>query len=301
MEAIKSNTSYNKSTFEIKDLGSEFYTDSRSTRYNYSQDKSYYCIRPNLIDKKLFQLTYNNPVSFNKNFFDKIYNSKTYRNDDFFSINKNNNKNKYISVKNFITARKYYPSYLKNRILNEIKNNNSNMTSGTETIDLKNLNRNLGKYKIKKKIKIGNKNANLYQKRYMSTERNNELSSTDKNLSYYYPNLFNISHNKIKNINSLMKNEFNISHFLFKRINDSNYNKEIRQFQVTIKPKSETKNNDNSNGKKKEENKLFTEKVYNFDILKNIRLNFKNSIERAKYKDFIRTFNTTRNIEINKV
>ena len=46
MEGIKSNTSYNKTCYGIKDLDSEFYIDSKSSRYNYTQSK-YYSLRPN--------------------------------------------------------------------------------------------------------------------------------------------------------------------------------------------------------------------------------------------------------------
>ena len=294
MEGIKSNTSYNKTCYGIKDLDSEFYIDSKSSRYNYTQSK-YYSLRPNFKYKKIFQSTQNNPTSFNKNFLDRIINSKSNRN-DLFSMDKNNNK--YISVKNFSIARKFYPSYLKKRIINEFKTDNKNLTSATSTTDFKNSKSNSEKSKITKKFKSGQKKPKTFLKKNMSTERNNELSSTDKNLSYYYPNLFNISHNKIKNINSLMKNDFSVSRFFFNRINGSNYDNEIRRFKVTIKPKAIANTDENNN---KEENKMFTEKIYNIDVLKNVRFNFKDSIERSKYKDFLNSFNTTRNIKINKV
>ena len=295
MEGIKSSTSYNKSSNEIKDVDSEFYSDSKSPRYNYSQGKNY-SLHPNFRNQKIFQSTHNNLTSFNKNFLDSI-SSKTNRSDNF-KIYRHNNNNKYISIKNYSIARKFWPSHLRNRIANEIKRNHTNLPIETKTIDFKSLYSHSDKFKIKKKFKITPKKSNSFPKKYISTERNNErnndLSTTGKILSYYYPNLFNISHNKIKNLSYLMKNDFSMSHYLFKKLSDLNYNNEIRKFKVTSKPKDKIENGKNGN-------KILTEKVYNFNILRNVRLSFKDSIERAKYKIFLNSFNTTKNIEINKI
>ena len=42
---------------------------------------------------------------------------------------------------------------------------------------------------------------------------------------------------------------------------------------------------------------IFIEKVYTFDILKNLRFNFKNIIEKGKHKAFINSFYITRNLK----
>ena len=49
---------------------------------------------------------------------------------------------------------------------------------------------------------------------------------------------------------------------------------------------------------KEKENPVFIEKSTNIDILRNLRFGFKNSIEKSKYSNLIKSFYTAKNLKL---
>ena len=125
----------------------------------------------------------------------------------------------------------------------------------------------------------------------------NKTNSVNNNLCYYFPNLFNVPYNKIvspdKNLNT--------SKFFFKNLKDLNYNENIKNLSLIKKNKINNKDASSSEKKLNSESPepIFIEKVYSFDILKNLRFNFKNLVEKGKHKNFINSFYITRNLKFN--
>lgn len=122
-------------------------------------------------------------------------------------------------------------------------------------------------------------------------------------LYYYFPNLFNVPNNRIvgpKNLNS--------SKFFAAPLPTLSFNEEVKNLKI-----SRIGNKNNENGKsiyssldtnnkekedeKKKNNPIFLEKLYSIDVLKNIRFGFKNSVERGKFNNLIKSFYTARNLK----
>ena len=115
-------------------------------------------------------------------------------------------------------------------------------------------------------------------------------------LYYYYPNLFNVPNNRI-----MSPHKINPSKFLIAPLPTTSFNEEVKSLKVTqIKNQNESYNNSigkslyssiiTSKDNEKQNNPVFLEKLYSIDVLKNLRFGFKNSIERGKYKNFIKSF-----------
>ena len=123
-------------------------------------------------------------------------------------------------------------------------------------------------------------------------------------LYYYYPNLFNVPNNRI-----MSPHKINPSKFLIAPLPTTSFNEEVKSLKVTqIKNQNESYNNSigkslyssiiTSKDNEKQNNPVFLEKLYSIDVLKNLRFGFKNSIERGKYKNFIKSFYTARNLKL---
>jgi len=119
-------------------------------------------------------------------------------------------------------------------------------------------------------------------------------------LYFYFPNLFNVPNNRIMGPNNL-----NSSKFLMAPLPTLSFNEEVKNLKV-----SRINNKNNEIGKsigssiisdkkenKEQKNPVFIEKLYNIDVLKNVRFGFKNSIERSKYKNLIKAFYTAKNLK----
>ena len=48
---------------------------------------------------------------------------------------------------------------------------------------------------------------------------------------------------------------------------------------------------------KDQNNPVFIEKLYNSDVLKNLRFGFKNPVEKSKFKNLIKSFYTAKNLK----
>ena len=135
------------------------------------------------------------------------------------------------------------------------------------------------------------------------SETKKEMSPNNY-LYYYFPNLFNVPNNRIvgpKNLNS--------SKFFASPLPTLSFNEEVKNLKVP-----QIRNNkNNENGKsicsyldtkdkekedeKQKNNPIFLEKLYSIDVLKNIRFGFKNSVERGKFNNLIKSFYTARNLK----
>ena len=123
-------------------------------------------------------------------------------------------------------------------------------------------------------------------------------------LYYYYPNLFNVPNNRI-----MSETRIDPSKYLIAPIPTKSFDEEVK----SLKDSQLKNQNDNEyiNGKslyssiitnskdneKQQNNPVFIEKSYSFDILKNLRFGFKNSVEKGKFRNFINSFYTSRNLK----
>jgi hypothetical protein len=136
---------------------------------------------------------------------------------------------------------------------------------------------------------------NNFRRKMNNSNDYNKTNSSNNNLSYYFPNLFNVNNNKIFS----PEKYFNKSKFLFKNLNEYNFNEEIKNLSLINKNdknyfSSKIKNNDSEI-----KEPLFIEKIYTFDILKNVRFKFKDSIEKSKYRTYINSFSKAINLKFN--
>ena len=113
---------------------------------------------------------------------------------------------------------------------------------------------------------------------------------TISHLIYYYPNLYNLPYNR----KLLPKFGLYESKILFKNLKELNYNDQVRKLKLI---KRNSTNNDNC-AKKNEP--LFIEETFTCDLLKNVKFNFKNSTEKEKFRNYLKSFNTTVNLKFNK-
>ena len=123
-------------------------------------------------------------------------------------------------------------------------------------------------------------------------------------LYYYFPNLFNVPNNRI-----MSQTRIDPSKYLIAPIPTKSFDEEVKSLKVSqlnnqndndyVKGNSLyssiiTNNKDNE---KQQNNPVFIEKSYSFDILKNLRFGFKNSVEKGKFRNFINSFCTSRNLK----
>ena len=225
--------------------------------------------------------------------YQKIYNDKMpTSNISISNYNKSDiPKNKYL-FKTFSLEKKYSLSnknYRKFIKLKNKENNFSRQNHKSEKISLKlNVNDSYKSDEIENKTDFFRNKINRNKN---SSIQYSKTTSSNNNLSYYFPNLFNVPYNRLfspeKNINT--------SKFLFKNLKELNYDEEIKNLSLIKKKKTKNISTEEKNNRKP----IFIEKVYNFDILKNLRFNFKNSIEKGKYKNFINSFYISRNLQFN--
>ena len=224
-----------------------------------------------------------------KNNYEKIQNnniSKTLYNK---SLSQNSNMFKTVRTEN-----KFFLSYKK--FLKSINNKISKHKKKPKKITLKILN---DFFKPEKEKVLINKQEEkiIKSKVLIKKNYNNEykkINSTNNNLNYYFPKLFNVPNNKIlspdKNLDK--------SNFLFKNLKELNYEKEIRNLNLIKNNRlfmSEIKNNHIKN----RNDPIFIERVFTYDILKNLRFKFKSPIEKGKFQKYINSFNTTINLKFN--
>ena len=145
-----------------------------------------------------------------------------------------------------------------------------------------------------KKIKKFNRNYNF------STENKKEVSPNNY-LYYYFPNLFNVPNNRITGTKQL-----NSSKFFVAPIPTQSFNEEVQSLKISpvINKDNEKETSLHSSiiSKEKEnkekENPVFIEKSTYIDILRNLRFGFKNSIEKSKYSNLIKSFYTAKNLKL---
>jgi len=139
-------------------------------------------------------------------------------------------------------------------------------------------------------------NNKLFKKTNFSTQAN-KTNSTINNLSYYFPNLFNAPYNKI----SSPYKKLNTSRFFFKNLKELKYDENVKNLSLIKKNNMMNKAENLSKSKinKEKIGPIFIEKVYTINILKNLRFNFQNLVEKGKHKNFINSFYITRNLKFN--
>lgn len=217
-------------------------------------------------------------------------------------------KNKLKIKKNFFIQTEMCDNTRYNRIVNDVKKSNKNDNNSNS---FKNCYISLEKGIPKSVDRIHNKlKSNVKITKLISSTKfdeksgKSELASTDENLSTYFPYLFTF-HSKPKKI-SPTKNMAN-KNFLFSKVNKFYYEKCLTPLKGYFKCKkgkeiinNRIKEDIDKEYKDKDTNKknnvMFTEKVYTFNTLKNIRFNFPNLIERNKHQKFINNFESSKEI-----
>lgn len=220
--------------------------------------------------------TYNNSMShFNKN---KIYN-------DYLLKKINNEKTLSLSCKKYKNF-----TYKDNNKNNSSRYNNKpkkiKLNIITNYFNPEETDRTLYSIQTIKKHKPKNNRINN------NSTQVNKINPTNNDLCYYFPNLYNVPYNKIV----APDQNLNISKYFFKNLKDLNYNENLKNLSLIKKNKKVCLSESKCNNEKKP---IFIEKVYTFDILKNLRFNFKNVIEKGKHKNFINSFYITRYLEFN--
>ena len=180
---------------------------------------------------------------------------------------------------------------------------------------LKNINKSQHQYNISEKITIKTINTDFKP----NTERlftNNKIKikktkyarkinySTDykktiptiSHLIYYYPNLYNLPYNR----KLLPKLGLYESKILFRNLKELNYNDQVRKLKLIKRNNTNNSNNTNNDSCAKTNEPLFIEETFTYDLLKNVRFNFKNSTEKEKFRHYLKSFNTTVNLKFNK-
>lgn len=258
----------------------------------YNQLNKNFSIKP----KRYYNTNYNLSSSNNK----QAYSYRNFR-PKRINISKDNeiitsNDDQSSLFKTYSTSNRFFLTYKK--LKKSIKPNNNDITQNcrnTKNIAIKIIN----DY-FKPKTERGTKKKkeivrNNFRRKMNYSNVYNKTTSSNNNLSYYFPNLFNLNNNKILS----PEKHLNKSKFLFKNLNDFNFNEEIKNLSLINKSEknfcsSKIKNNDSEIREP-----LFIEKIYAFDILKNVRFKFKNSIEKSKYRDYINSFNKAINLKFN--
>ena len=225
---------------------------------------------------------------------------KTYNNNSISLFNKNNNNNeclikkpnneKILSLsckkcKNFL--------YIDNNKLNSSRYNNK-----SEKISLKIINNYFNPEKKEKERSLISRQSIRKQKQKINGIKNdsiqvNKANPANNNLCYYFPNLYNVPYNKIIS----PEQNLDISKYFFKNLKDLNYDENLKNLSLMKKNKNVNFSESKCYNEKKKP--IFIEKVYAFDILKNIRFNFKSVLEKGKHKNFINSFYITRNLQFN--
>lgn len=189
----------------------------------------------------------------------------------------------------------------KNRKFFKLKNSNNSHhpRHASEKISIKTLN-----YNIKPETdrlltdnKISIKKTKIVKRKNYSTDCQKTIP-TISHLIYYYPNLYNFPYNK----KLLPKLGLYDSKILFKNLKELNYNDQIRKLKLIKRNNTNTNSNANtiSDSCTKTNEPLFIEETFTYDLLKNVRFNFKNSIEKQKFRNYLKSFNTTVNLKFNK-
>jgi len=225
-----------------------------------------------------------------RNISTKIYPSNTIS-------NTNNNSNLYNSLLKTVAKEKDLPfSYKKYKTLFKKKNNNyTSRNYKSEKLSLKFLN---DFFKPESNELTFNNN---FRKKMHKISRKNNFSSnftptvktTNNNLDLIcsFPKLFNIPHNKMNSRDISV----NTSRFFFTNVNNLKYFENVRKLTLTRKnPNSNFNISDNLRKTKP----IFIEKLYTFDILKNVRFQIGNR-EREKFKHFFNSFYKARNLKFN--
>jgi len=210
-------------------------------------------------------------------------------------INTPNDDNKNNLFKTYSSSNRFFLTYKKLKVMKPNKNELSQKCKTSKNIAIKIIN-DYFKPKTERAMKKKHESIrNNFRRKMNYSNDYNKTTSSNNNLSYYFPNLFNLNNNKILSPDK----HLNKSKFLFKNLNDFNFNEEIKNLSLINKNEknffsSKIKNNDSE-----VKEPLFIEKIYTYDILKNVRFKFKNSIEKSKYRDYINSFNKAINLKFN--
>ena len=198
--------------------------------------------------------------------------------------------------KTYSTSNRFFLTHKKlKKVMKSDKNDLSQNCKNTNNVAIKIINDYFNP-KTERIIKKKHESIrNNFRRKMNNSNEYNKTTSSNNNLGYYFPNLFNMSNNKILS----PEKHLNKSKFLFKNLNDFDFNEEIKNLSLINKSdknfcSSKIKNNDTEI-----KEPLFIEKIYTFDILKNIRFKFKDSIEKSKYRNYINSFNKAINLKFN--
>jgi hypothetical protein len=256
------------------------------------------------------------------------YNITLYHNKIYPNINYKKMENKIISTeistkcnnyklinKNFFESPKKYlfktiwtdcnSSLNKNRKTLFLKTTKTKFTKGTnrsQKVSMKILN-DFFKPEITKSEKI----IFTPKKQIRINKNHNNLNESKKDippnnyLYYYFPNLFNVPNNRV-----LGPQHLNSSKFFIAPIPKQSFKEEVKSLKVfrpvinNINENSKNLGSSISSNKKQkntQKNPVFLEKLYNIDVLKNLRFGFKNSVERGKFNNLIKSFYTAQNLK----
>ena len=249
-----------------------------------TKDKRYYITNYNLSS-----FNYNQTHSY-RNFTPKRINSSKENEANTSNIPQNSLFKTYSSSNRFFLTHKKLKKAMKPN-----KNDLSQKCKTSKNIAIKIIN-DYFKPKTERIFKKKHESVRHYFRRKINYSNDyNKTASSNNNLGYYFPNLFNMNNNKILS----PEKHINKSKFLFKNLNDFNFNEEIKNLSLINKNDknlflSKIKNNDYEI-----KEPLFIERIYTFDILKNVRFKFKDSIEKSKYRDYINSFNKAINLKFN--
>ena len=262
-------------------------------------------------------------LSINQSYNITIYHNKIYSNRNYNRI-----ENKFINTE---ASTKFHDYLVLNRKNSESQNKylfKTIWTEGNPTLkyfNKKYLPLKTSKTKFKRKInnsqKVSMKILNVFfkpeltksqktifsPKRIKKINRNYNFSPENKKeiypnnyLYYYYPNLFNVPNNRI-----LGPQQLNSSKYFVAPIPAQSFKDEVKSLKV-----SRIFNKDNgkeislhpsiissSKENKEEKNPVIIEKSTYIDILRNLRFGFKNSIEKSKYNNLVKSFYTAKNLK----
>jgi hypothetical protein len=244
-------------------------------------------------DKQLYSHRYYKP-KIKTIQYQNINVAKTPTNNSITHTNRSDTHNNNYFMRTYEFNHKYSLSNKKSKNIFKLKENNtSKLNNKSEKISLKLIVNEFCKpdEKIRIKNKVNMMRSSIIRKKNYSTQYT-KTTSSNNNLSYYYPKLFNVPYNRLLPPD----NNINTSTFFFKNLKALNYDEEIKSFTVKKNNNNKKKIDKIIDNKKKP---IFIEKIYNFDILKNLRFTFKNPIEKGKLKNFINDFYITKNLEFN--
>ena len=93
----------------------------------------------------------------------------------------------------------------------------------------------------------------------------------------------------------------NTSRFFFKNLKELKYDENVKNFTLVRKNNNSHENDNLSKSKFNNESNepIFIEKEYSLNVLKHLRFNFKNLVEKGKHKNFINSFYITKNLKFN--